>query len=155
MKLTELKAAVYQLAQVSTTKQLKKQHTFIKPLDMRFKASWEKVLVQLQSDGTHADDKRSDTTLQKQFTENSKGSTHSYEEWVSNPPSEYQALFTEADEALEAFDEKLLKTKKLTKTAIAMAHSLDEFAEASLDEAKRLAKAGQIAQDNAKEADLN
>lgn len=144
MKLSELKAAVYLLAQVGTTKQLKKQYEFARPLDMRFKASWEKVLVHLQTE--------SQQVSENQISENTD---ESFEAWASNPPSEYAALFAEADEALETFDRKLLKTKKLTKTAIAMANSLDEFAEASLDEAKRLAKAAQTNRKRVKEADLN
>ncbi len=39
MKLSELKAAVYHIAKVKTTRQLKLQCVEIKPLDMRYKAS--------------------------------------------------------------------------------------------------------------------
>ncbi|MEL6470165.1 MAG: hypothetical protein AAFQ74_10590 [Cyanobacteria bacterium J06623_4] len=189
MKLSELKAAVYRLAQVDTTKQLKAKYKDIKPLDMRRKASWEKALVQLQavskseqssagkalvvnlpapqkSASKKASSKKSKPKKKKvrksaarelvsQQPADSVNVTEGFDAWVSNPPSDFAALFAEADEALGAFDKKLAKTKKLTKTAITMAHSLEEFAEASLSEAEHLKDHMQRVQERAKEADLN
>ncbi len=172
MKLTELKAAVYQLAQVDDTRQLKAQYKAIKSLDLRYKVSWEKALDQLRSE--EAASKPKTTTEKKNQQEKTKGkksekkstqsvderpsdtnSPENFEEWASNPPGEFSELFAAADAALESFDEKLAKGRQLTKNAIAMANSLDEFAEATVDEAKRLAKAAQRAVNVSRKADLN
>lgn len=153
MKLTDLKATVYRLANVTTTKHLKAQYESIKPLDMRYKVSWEKALVTLQelrskqldpSDANKSDSKTSKTNSEVNF-----------EQWINNPSNEYRDLFADADAAIQAFDTKLSKTKKLTKTALAMVESLDEFAEASSAEAKRLATITQQDQKNTQEANLN
>ncbi len=130
MKISELKSAVYQLAEVTTTQQLKMQYKVIKPLDLRYKISWEKALAHLQPD-------------------------LSFDDWGNSPSNEFKDLFADADAALETFDQKLSKAKKLTRTAIAMADSLDEFAEASLSEAQHLAERMQHDQALAREADLN
>ncbi|MEL7330931.1 MAG: hypothetical protein AAFN12_01720 [Cyanobacteria bacterium J06560_2] len=149
MKLTELKAAVYKLAKVSTTKQLKAQNKVIKTLDLRYKASWEKALAQLRD----ATPQKAEESASKALEESNPSG--GFEAWVSNPLGEFGELFAEADAALGSFDEKLAKTKQLTQRAIAMTQSLDEFAEASLDEAKRLAKTVKRTIDTGKEADLN
>ncbi|MBE9062944.1 hypothetical protein [cf. Phormidesmis sp. LEGE 11477] len=129
MKLIELKSKVYQLAKVTTSKQLKAQYQEIKPLDLRYKASWEKALAQLQ----HASKSKGQTPLKQIDTESTD-----FKEWLSKPPSEYKELFADAGAALASFGKKLDQTKKLTKTAKAMAASLDEFAEATVEEAQRL-----------------
>ena len=140
MKLSELKAAVYRIAKVKTTRQLKLQYAEIKPLDMRYKASWEKVLTLLNEPKS------------KKAKEEQKPD---FEDWLSNPPEEYKVLFAEANAALDAYDEKSAKTKRLTRTAKTMADSLDEFADASLAEAQELARVAQRAEDTSKQADLN
>lgn len=129
MKLTELKSKVYQLAEVTTTKQLKAQYKEIKPLDLRYKASWEKALTHLQrslesKDATPVDSKDATAT--------------DFEKWLDSPPAEYKELFAEAGAALASFGKKLDQTRTLTKTAKAMVASLDEFAEATVEEAQRL-----------------
>jgi len=191
MKLAELKAAVYKLAQVETTKQLKAQYEDIKPLNMRYKVSWEKALTQLRSvesvsSTTPSTDKttetnkgkkklpkernktktnrtkknkitgKTSTTKESTTKEDSPETSHEgFTDWLKKPHSEFSELFEAADTALEAFGEKLAKGKQMTKKAIAMTSSLDEFAEATVDEAKRLAKATQQAMDISKKADLN
>ena len=139
MKLSELKRKVYEAAKVTTTKQLKAQYPAIRPLDMRCKLSWESALPLAQAAYSTNPDltKLQSTKAQVDKPENSVG----FEDWLSNPPDEYKALFVEADAALTAFDQKLSNTKKLTKTAKAMVASLDEFAEATVEEAQKLASA--------------
>lgn len=132
MKLTELKSKVYQLAKVTTTRQLKAHYLEIKPLDLRRKASWEKALAQLQKAS-----KAKDKTPSAPSAPTDVKSTD-FKEWLKKPPSEYKELFAEASAALASFGETLDKTKELTKTAKAMVTSLDEFAEATVEEAQRL-----------------
>lgn len=139
MKLSELKAAVYHIAQVKTTRQLKLQHAEIKPLDMRYKAAWETALALLKQPKNKKTDEQAPD----------------FEDWLSNPPEEYKVLFAEANAALDAYDEKSAKAKRLTKTARAMVASLDEFADAGLKEAQELANIAQRAEDISKQADLN
>lgn len=129
MKLSELKADVYRLAEVSTTKQLKAKYLEIKPLDLRYKAAWEKARSQLQQ-SAKVDSKRPSTQA--------GNASIDFEAWLNNPPSEYKALFTEAGAALASFGQKLDQTKKLTETAKAMVASLDEFAEATVEDAQKL-----------------
>ncbi len=131
MKLPELKSEVYRIAKVATTKQLKVQHKEIKPLDLRYKVSWQKALKQLQQS----------PNVEKNTTSAQTAATKDFDQWLNDPPGDYRDLFTEADAALTAFDDKLSKTKRLTKTAKAMVASLDEFAEAAVEEAQRLASA--------------
>ena len=132
MKLTELKSKVYQLAKVTTTKQLKAQYPEIKPLDLRYKASWEKALVRLQK-ASKAKEKQPSADSTSTDTKSTD-----FKEWLKKPPSEYKELFADAGAALASFGKKLDQTKKLTKTAKAMVASLDEFAEATVEEAQRL-----------------
>ncbi len=142
-KISELKPAVYQLAKVITTQQLKAQYKAIKPLDLRYKASWEKALAHLQAN------------MPSDLSVAQKQPPSSFDDWVNSASNEFKELFADADAALGSFDEKLSKTKKLTRTAIAMADSLDEFAEASLNEAHHLAERTQRDQARSKEAELN
>ena len=158
MKLTDLKAAVYKLAGVKTTKQLKKklkaQNEASQPLDMRYKASWENALEQLKT-GQKNNSLKAKHPDKTAAAPEKEQSSQDFETWEGDPSNEFAALLAEADGALEAFDEKMAQTKKLTRRAIAMTESLDEFAEATLSEAKQLAKQEQKAQKTAKDADLN
>ena len=129
MKLTELKSEVYRIAKVTTTKQLKAQYRDIQPLDLRYTASWEKALARLH--------KASQVEIETPSSQTTSASTE-FEDWLENPPADYKDLFAEAGASLASFGEKLNKTKKLTEAAKAMVASLDEFAEAAVEEAKKL-----------------
>lgn len=193
MKLSELKAKVYRIAEVTTTRQLKAQYAEIKSLDLRYKASWEKALEILKSDeqlaseskprnidqkkrkaqkaksrksearngGIQANKSRLKKRGKKTKTETSsveksaEQNSTDFAAWLNNPPAEYRDLFAETEEALAGFDDKLGKAKQLMKTAKLMADSLDEFAEASVEEAKQLAKIAQQQRKTAEQADLN
>lgn len=144
MKLSELKTEVYRLAEVSTTKQLKAKYAEVQSLDMRYKASWQQVLEQLN-----------DLKAKEGTAEDNGEDSVEFQNWLNNPPDEYKDLFAEAGAALTAIDDKLEKGRKLTKTARAMAESLNEFAEASLEEARQLEKADRQSRDRLKQADLN
>ncbi len=144
-KLSELKKEVYRVARVTTTQQLKAKYDSIKPLDMRYKASWEKALEQLNEP----------EAVETDSTELSAETQTEFEHWLTSPPDEYQYLFAEAEAAFTAIDDKLAKGKKLIKTAKAMVESLNEFAEASLEDSQQLAKITQRRHEDAKQADLN
>ena len=133
MKLSELKAKVYDAGGVSTTKQLKAQYPSIQSLDMRYRKSWESALQIVQANKSEVDKSEAN----KSEVDKSENSA-SFKDWLSNPPDEYKELFAEAGDALASFGKKLDQTKKLTKTAKAMVASLDEFAEATVEEAQRL-----------------
>ena len=150
MKLPELRKEVYRLAEVATTKQLKAKYADIKTLDMRYKASWIKALEQLKEQAkTQTETKNRDSEKL-----NAKENVD-FESWLNNPPEEYKDLFAEAEAAFTTIDDKLAKGKKLTKTARAMAESLNEFADASLEESQQLAKAAQRSKNASAQADLN
>ena len=143
MKLSELKKEVYRIAEVTTTRRLKAKNADIKSLDMRYKASWEKALALLS--------KPERETSTKQDAEEKS----TFEAWLSNPPDEYKALFDEADSALTAIGDRLVKGKAVVKTAKAMAEGLSDFADVSLKEAQKLVKSARRSQETAKQADLN
>lgn len=158
MKLSELKAEVYRVAEVSTTRQLKATYATVKSLDMRYKVSWEKALVQVRKSNV-ADRAASNFKEPSQKTSSAASSVgkrpSGFEDWLNNPSDEYKALFEEADSALDSFDKKIENTKRLTKTVKAMAEGLDEFAEASTAEAKQLLQAVQRSSEFSKQTDLN
>jgi hypothetical protein len=131
MKLGELKAKVYGLAEVKTTRQLKAKYEEIRALDMRRKASWETAL----------------TFLQQQQGE--------LQDWIENPPEEYKELFAEIERVSEDYREKLIAAKRLDKEVITMADSLDELAAECQDEADNLKRELIVAKQVAKRANLN
>ena len=153
MKLSELRTEVYRAAKVTTTKQLKSQYAEIKSLDMRRKASWEKALKLLNKSkkGASQKNKSKKATASKESSRDKSG----FESWLSNPANEYKSLFDQAESALTSMGDKLVKGQKITKTAKAMAEGLSELADASIEEAQKLAKAAQRSQDTSKQADLN
>ena len=158
MKLSELKTEVYRAAEVTTTKQLKAEYAEIKSLDMRRKASWEKVLALLNKSKKSAHKKSTSEKNKSKKADSQKESDQDksgFEAWLSDPTNEYKSLFDQAESALSSIGEKLVKGQKITKTAKAMAEGLSEFADASLEEAQKLAKSARRSQDASKQADLN
>jgi mevalonate kinase len=131
MKLQELKAKVYQLSGVNTTKQLKAKYEEIKTLDMRLKTSWEKTLV----------------ILEKQPSE--------FEEWLENPPEEYKELFSEITKVSQKYDRKSAKTKHLAREVLSIANNLEELAEEYQDEANQVKQEVESAKRISKQARLN
>lgn len=131
MKFQELKARVYELAEVNTTKQLKAKYEDMKTLDMRRKASWEKAL----------------TVIQNQQSE--------FENWLKHPPEEYKDLFLEIKEASEKYDQKSTETKQLAQEVLLMANSLEALADEFQDEAAQLGKKVKASRQIKKQAELN
>ncbi|MBD2412768.1 hypothetical protein FACHB389_07125 [Nostoc calcicola FACHB-389] len=131
MKLQELKAKVYELAQVNTTKQLKAKYKEIQTLDMRLKTSWQETLAILQK------------------------SQNEYENWLENPPQEYKELFSEITEALEKYDQKSTQTKKLAQEIVSIADELEELAEESQNEAEQIKQEVEVTKRISKKARLN
>jgi hypothetical protein len=131
MKFQELKAKVYELAEVNTTQQLKAKYAEIKALDMRRKASWEKAL----------------SVVHKSRTE--------FEDWLENPPEEYKDLFAEITDASQEYDRKSVETKQLAQEVLSMANSLKTLAEEYQDEAEHLKQDIKKSRRIAKQAELN
>ncbi|ALF52146.1 hypothetical protein ACX27_03640 [Nostoc piscinale CENA21] len=131
MKLQELKAKVYELAGVNTTKQLKAKYGEIKTLDMRLKASWEKTLI----------------IVQKQHSE--------FEDWLENPPEEYKEIFSQIAETSQKYDQKSAETKQLVREVLSIANNLEDIAEEFQKEADQITQEIEINREISKKARLN
>lgn len=131
MKFDELKAQVYELAEVSTTPQLKSKYEAVQSLDMRRKASWQQALTIVQN-------------RQREF-----------QDWLENPPDKYKELFTEIRLVSQSFDDKLVEAKQLAAEVNAIADSLEDLAQECQDEADSLKQEVKAAQRVAKQAELN
>lgn len=131
MKLDELKAKVYKLTGVSTTRQLKAKYEGIKALDMRRKISWEKTLTIVQ---THQNE---------------------FEDWLENPPEDYKELFSEVEAVSEVYTKKLVEMKLLGREVVSIANNLEELAQECQDEAVYLKQEVKVARHTAKQAELN
>jgi DNA-binding protein H-NS len=131
MKLSELKAKVYEFAAVSTTKALKAKYEELRSLDLRRKISWEKAL----------------TIVQKQQDK--------FETWLENPPEEYRELFAEIEEVSERFDRDLIKAEQLSKEVNSIADNLDTLAEDCRNEAAQLNREIETAKAIAEYVDRN
>lgn len=131
MKLSDLKANVYKLANVSTTAQLKAKYDAIQPLDMRYKASWETALTLARS---QQDD---------------------FQSWLQNPPDEYKQLFADIDTAAADYEKSLVDAKQMSQDIAAIADQFTELAADCQDEADQLKQQVQAARHTAQQADLN
>ena len=89
-KLPELKKKVYQLAGVTTTKELKSLNSEFASLDFRLKDTWKFVI----------------TTFEQE---------ESFEEWRSNPPEKYKEVFKEIEEASKDHQSHAASAKKVFK----------------------------------------
>jgi hypothetical protein len=134
MKLQELKAKVYQLAGVSTTQQLKAQHSAIQSLDLRRKADWEKALIILQPQPP---------------------ASASFNSWLENPPEEYQTLFAEIEQATQQYNRTLTQAEQLTQEVLTAADALDALASETQAEANQLKQQVNAARQISKQAKLN
>ncbi|AFZ30293.1 hypothetical protein Glo7428_1737 [Gloeocapsa sp. PCC 7428] len=114
MNLQKLKATVYEIAAVSTIKQLKTKYEVLKSLDMRRKASWEQALAIVQQHQT-------------EFTS-----------WLENPPDEYKELFAEIDRVAGNYDNELAILKQKQQAMMSIADDIKALAEEIQDEGDRL-----------------
>jgi hypothetical protein len=131
MKLQELKAKVYELAELETTQQLKAKYQGIKTLDMRLKASWEKALVMIQQQKTE------------------------FQSWLENPPEEYKDLFTEITKVSQEYNQKSAAARRLVQEALATADSIEALANDCKEEANQISQDIQRAKWVVTQADLN
>lgn len=131
MKLFELKVKVFELAKVTTTKQLKQRYSELRSLDFRKKHSWETALGLLQN-------RKSE-----------------FETWLENPPEEYRELFAETDEAFDRFDRKLKAAENLSQEALSMADHLEELAQEYQEDAIELERRLKHSRKIAKQAERN
>jgi len=129
MKLSELKAKVYSLANVKTTQQLKKQYSEIRLLDLRRKDAWQKALSIVEAP--------------------------EFEAWLENPPEEYRELFEQTEQAFEEFDRQIAAAQQLSVEGNEIAEQLDELAQEYAAEADELQQTVKVARRNAKKAEQN
>jgi len=127
----DLKSEVYALAQVSSTKALKRKYNLLRALNFSYKASWETALTLLRGD-------QSD-----------------FQAWLDNPPEEYKALFADIEAVTADFGAQLVKAKHLGKDALEMAESLEDLAQDAQAEADSLRRDAQAAAHIARQANLN
>ncbi len=107
LKLAELKKEVYQLAQVTTTKNLKALKSEFASLDFRRKASWQTALTALES----------------------------FEDWRSNPPEKYKEIFKEIDDASNEHETNLANAEKAFQNLEDSIHELDQLTKETKAEA--------------------
>lgn len=131
MKLQDLRAQVYELAQVSTTQQLKAKYEEIRLLDMRCKISWEKALGRVQAQ------------------------QNELKNWLENPPDEYKELFAEIQSSSKEFEQKLEEARQLHQEVNTVADSLEELANEYQNEAEHLNQEVKASRQSAKQARLN
>ncbi|PIG91315.1 hypothetical protein [Gloeocapsopsis sp. IPPAS B-1203] len=114
MNLQKLKVTVYEIAAVSTIKQLKTKYEALKSLDMRRKSSWEQTIEIVQQH-------------QKEFTS-----------WLENPPDEYKELFAEIDRVAKDHDNELAILKQKKQAMMSIADDLEALANEIYEEGDRL-----------------
>ena len=134
MKLAELKAKVYELSGVTTTKQLKARYKDLKTLDLRCKDAWAKALAFLQSQQPKQDE---------------------FNHWLNNPPEEYQKLFGEIEDISKRYDQKREEVTQLGEEVIASADDLEKLAKECQEEAIALKREVKVARRIRKQAQLN
>lgn len=135
MKLAELKAKVYELSGVTTTKQLKAKYKELKTLDLRCRDAWTKALTFLQS--------------QQQIQQDE------FNQWLENPPEEYQKLFVEIEDISKRYDQKREEVKQLGEEIVASADDLEKLAKECQEEAIALKREVKAARRIRKQAQLN
>lgn len=127
----ELKVAVYTLAQVSTTQELKTRYKALRTLNFSFRSSWTTALEFLNAN------------------------QQDFQTWLANPPEDYKALFAEIDSASNDFRVKLEQAKILGKDARKMAESLEQLAQEAQEDVENLRGEAEIAYQVAQQAELN
>ncbi|MBD0268527.1 MAG: hypothetical protein ICV77_09565 [Cyanobacteria bacterium Co-bin8] len=129
--LSELKAEVYALAQVTTPRQLKAKVAATKTLNFSQKASWEKALALLQPSPT------------------------TFQDWLNQPSEEYKDLFAEIDSATTDLSKAIDKAQQLGQEAQEMAVELEKQTVEAQEEAALLRQEIEAARRIAQQAELN
>ena len=112
--LADLKGQVLALANVSSTKEIKRTNVDLRHLDFRLKASWRSALGVLEQAAVAMD------------------------EWDRNPPEEYKELFAEIDQAAAAYSASIEQGLKLSSQLRDAADDLDAVAGELQQEAEEL-----------------
>jgi hypothetical protein len=129
--LADLKRQVLALAQVASTKELKRTNVDLRHLDFRLKASWRSALEVLQQ------------------------AAAAYPDWDSNPPEEYRELFAEIDQAAAAYSASMEQGLKLSSQLRDAADNLDALAGELQQEAEELKAIEQTARRQRRARSLN
>lgn len=129
--MTALKTQVYALAEVSTTRELKRKYPALGVLHFSYRSSWQTALTLLQ-------------TYQPTF-----------QAWLENPPEEYKALFAEIDSVSAAFDTTLEQAQRLGQNALQRVKDLEQLTQHAQVEAEDLKQEAEAAARIAQRADLN
>lgn len=122
MKLSELRPLVYDQAQVKSTPELKVKYPSLKSLDFRRKLAWQTALKFLAN-----------LSEQPDSTANL-----SYEQWLANPPPEYQELFATLDATAATFAEHYATAQALNTELLVIADELESLGLELEQEAKIL-----------------
>lgn len=129
--MADLKRQVLALAQVASTKELKRTNVDLRHLDFRLKASWRSALEVLQQ------------------------AAAAYPDWDSNPPEEYRELFAEIDQAAAAYSASMEQGLKLSSQLRDAADNLDALAGELQQEAEELKAIEQTARRQRRARSLN
>lgn len=112
--LAGLKREVLALADVASTKELKRTQPDLRPLDFRLKQSWRTALEVL------------------------KQAAAAYPDWNTHPPEEFKALFAAIDEADAAYGASIEEGLRLSAQLQQAADDLDALSGELLAEAAEL-----------------
>lgn len=129
--LADLKRQVLALAQVSSTKELKRTNVDLRHLDFRLKASWRSALEVLQQ------------------------AAAAYPDWDSNPPDEFKELFAEIDQATAAYSASIEQGLKLSAQLRHAANDLEALSGELQQEAEALKAIEQSARKQRRARSLN
>ncbi|MCP9815119.1 hypothetical protein KBY76_00365 [Synechococcus sp. GreenBA-s] len=129
--LADLKRQVLALAQVASTKELKRTNVDLRHLDFRLKASWRSALDVLQQAAT------------------------AYPDWDSNPPEEFRELFAEIDQAAAAYGASIDQGLKLSGQLLQAADELEALSGELQQEAEALKAIEQTARQQRRARSLN
>lgn len=129
--LADLKRAVFALAKVSSTKELKRQNLDLRHLDFRRKVSWSQALAVLQK------------------------AEEAYPDWHHNPPEEYRELFSAIDAASDAYARSIEKGLRLSKELERAADDMEALSGELQDEAAELKSIEQASRKQRRARSLN
>ncbi|NJK35704.1 MAG: hypothetical protein HC919_12560 [Oscillatoriales cyanobacterium SM2_2_1] len=111
MNLAQLKAQVYQRAQVTSTPALKRYHPQLKALDFRYRLAWEQSLVMLSD------------------------APGELEHWRTHPPAEYRELFREVEVLSQRQHQLIAEAKQQVAEIRAIARQAEKCSQTLKDEA--------------------
>lgn len=129
--LADLKRAVFALAKVSSTRELKRLNADLQHLDFRRKVSWSQALAVLQK------------------------AQEAYPDWHHNPPEEYRELFSAIDAASDAYARSIEKGLQLSEELERAADDLEALSGELQQEAKEFKAIEQASRKQRRARSLN